>query len=210
MNYSCPVCGKLYAVRPDQVGRKIGCKQCGNRLLVTPAGLQVESLAPPPPTYPATAAVYTYQPPPPMPPPPPAYEVGEDDPPLVRRPHRVGSNPVVDFLTFRLMLTPLLIQLFFWIGTAGCVGMGLYQMVGSTSSRPALTADDDETPARPSNPKAKAAETRTTFNAFQFFGGLATLVFGPLFLRLVCEEAIILFKIHEELREQTDRARYRG
>lgn len=214
MNYPCPVCGKLYVVHPEHVGRKIGCKQCGNRLQVTASGLQPEPVAPPPaPTYPAGAAVYTYQPPPPQPPPPPpAPPVPEyDDPPPPPRRRRSGSgSPVADFLTFRLMLTPFLIQLFFWVGTVGCVGAGLVQMAGSVGSRAAVTADadDDEPPAKAKSKAGTAA--RPTFNLLQFLAGAATLLFGPLFLRLVCEEAIILFKIHEELREQTDRARARG
>jgi hypothetical protein len=128
-------------------------------------------------------------------------DMGYDEPPPRRRRAR-GGNPVVDFLTFRLMLTPILIQIFFWVGTISCVVTGIGAMAGSVGSRPALTSDEDDRPA------AKAAAgSRATFSVFQFASGLGMLVFGPLFLRLLCEEGIILFKIHEELREQTDRAR---
>ena len=40
----------------------------------------------------------------------------EGVPMVVRRP---VSNPIGDFLTFRWMITPLLIQAFFWLGTLG-------------------------------------------------------------------------------------------
>jgi len=139
-------------------------------------------------------------------------DLEDHDPPSPRRRRPASGSPVADFLTFRLMLTPVLIQIFFWVGTIACVGMGLMEMAGSVSSRPSATADaadDDEPPATKAKSKA-AATTRSTFNVYQFLYGLGALVFGPLFLRLLCEEAIILFKIHEELREQTDRARYRG
>ena len=51
----------------------------------------------------------------------------------VRRP---VSNPIGDFLTFRWMITPLLIQAFFWLGTLGCLLCGGRMMVLSFVSRP--------------------------------------------------------------------------
>ena len=206
MNSPCPACGQVYRVRPDQIGRKIACKQCGARLLVTEAGLTNEP--PPAPSYPPGATVYTYQPPPPQPPRPnPPAPLDFDDPPPQRRRRSGGSNPVFDFLTFRLMLTPFLIQLFFWIGTAGCLWAGFKAIVGSFDSRPVVAFDDDDRPLL--RGERRVAETRRDFDPFRFVYGVGILVLGPLFLRLVCEEGIILFKIHEELREQTDRARYR-
>lgn len=220
MNHPCPVCGKLYQVHPEHIGRKIGCKQCGGRLLVTPSGLQSEQPVPPPPVptpYSAGAAVYTYQPPPPQPPPPPLLPPPpppppvmdlDDEPPPPRRRRATSSSPVADFLTFRLMLTPILIQIFFWVGTLACVGSGFYTMANSIGSPTASVPDDDERP--PAKGAKSAAATKSTFQLLPFVSGVGILVFGPLFLRLLCEEAIILFKIHEELREQTDRARHRG
>jgi len=207
MNSPCPACGQVYNVRPDQVGRKITCKPCGARLTVAPTGLVPEPA--PAPTFPPGAAVYTYQPPPPQPPPPPPAPMDfDDDPPPPRRRRPADGNPVADFLTFRIMLTPFLIQLFFWVGTALCLWGGVKRVALSFEGRPVLTFEDDDRPFL--RGERRAAEARGDFDPFTFVTGVGMIVLGPLFLRLVCEEGIILFKIHQELREQTDRARYRG
>jgi hypothetical protein len=39
--------------------------------------------------------------------------------------------------------------------------------------------------------------------------GLVMLIFGPLLIRILCELDIILFKIHDELKESNDRQRHR-
>lgn len=79
------------------------------------------------------------------------------------------------------MLTPILIQVFFWIGTVACVIVGITWIIIGSFGR--------------------------SFSIVVFLGGLGILVFGPLMLRLICKEAIIFFKIHTELREQTQLAR---
>jgi hypothetical protein len=121
-----------------------------------------------------------------------------------------------DFLTFRLMITPLMIQIVFWLGVLVCFGLGGYTIARSfvapvrsnydsrddqyTSDRTALDENGDR--------KMKTSPT-TQFSETLFALGAAILVLGPFLLRLFCELLIVIFKIHEELRLSNDRQRYR-
>ncbi len=80
-----------------------------------------------------------------------------------------------DFLTFRTMLTPILIQAVFWIGVAICVVMGL-AFIGSGA-----TAQYGGGP--------------------NVAKGLLILILGPLAVRIYCEILIVFFRINETLTE---------
>lgn len=78
-----------------------------------------------------------------------------------------------DFFSFRTMITPVIIQIVFWIGVALCIIFGLGAMFfGSLyygSSGPVY--------------------------------GLLILIFGPVAVRIYCEILIIFFRINETLTE---------
>jgi hypothetical protein len=80
-----------------------------------------------------------------------------------------------DFLSFRKMITPAVIQIFFWLGVIVCVvaGLGILdnsEMLAATSPvSPTLTA-------------------------------VLVLVVGPLLVRIYCELLMVLFRIYESLR----------
>ena len=80
-----------------------------------------------------------------------------------------------DFLAFRKMITPTVIQIIFWIGVIYCIIVGIVMIaVGVAGDRgggaPVLM-------------------------------GIASLILGPLFVRIYCELLIILFRIHDRLTE---------
>jgi hypothetical protein len=79
---------------------------------------------------------------------------------------------VKDFLAFRTMITPVIIQIVFWIGVAVCVITGIIYM--SLSSRLGAGAP---------------------------LYGLMILVLGPVLVRIYCEILIIFFRINETLTE---------
>jgi hypothetical protein len=83
-----------------------------------------------------------------------------------------GPSGFVEFLTFRRMVTPIIIQVIFWIGIVVCVLVGLGQL--AMSFRMGVLA---------------------------IFAALATLVLGPLMVRVYCELLILLFRIHDTLQE---------
>ena len=72
------------------------------------------------------------------------------------------------------MLTPLLVQVIFWIASLGCIIMGIFLI----------------------------AQTRLEdLDPIQLLRGIAWIVFGPLAIRLVCEAVILFFRINETLTE---------
>lgn len=80
-----------------------------------------------------------------------------------------------DFLKFRKMVTPAIIQILFWVGAGISVLAGLI-MMGSSFSR--------------------FVPTGATF-----FSGLLTLVLGPIAVRIYCEILILFFRMNETLTE---------
>ena len=80
-----------------------------------------------------------------------------------------------DFFAFRKMITPAVIQIFFWLGVIVCVIAGL----GILSNSELLAA------ASPVPPTLTA---------------VLVLVVGPLIVRIYCELLMVLFRIYESLR----------
>jgi hypothetical protein len=78
-----------------------------------------------------------------------------------------------DFLAFRRMVTPIIIQIVFWIGVAVCVISGLIAMVSGATSQFGGGA--------------------------QILIGLLLLVGGPIVVRIYCELLILLFRMNETL-----------
>ena len=80
-----------------------------------------------------------------------------------------------DFFAFRKMITPAVIQFFFWIGVIVCVVTGLGILAGGDTL-------------------AAAAPVSPTLV------GVLVLVLGPLLVRIYCELLMVLFRIYESLR----------
>lgn len=79
----------------------------------------------------------------------------------------------MDFLTFRKMFTPVIIQVIFWIGVAACVIGGLILIVAGVGARFGTGA--------------------------QVLGGFLLVFLGPLVVRIHCELLIVFFRILDEL-----------
>lgn len=86
-----------------------------------------------------------------------------------------------DLLTFRTMLTPVLIRALFWVGSILCVATGVGVMLGVVDWG--------------SMPQTPRAET---------WVGLALILLGPVVVRVYCEVWILFFRMNETL---TDIAR---
>ena len=78
-----------------------------------------------------------------------------------------------DFLAFRKMITPLIIQIIFWIGVAICVLSGLITVISGVAS--------------------------DFGGGAQVLRGLLIIILGPLGVRIYCELLIIVFRIHDRL-----------
>jgi hypothetical protein len=77
-----------------------------------------------------------------------------------------------DFLAFRRMITPVIIQIIFWIGAIGFFIGGIVTIV---------TSSDGE--------------------AGQIAGGIILIILGPLVVRIGCEMLILFFRMNETLTE---------
>ena len=80
-----------------------------------------------------------------------------------------------DFLSFRKMITPVVIQVLFWIGVLICLVVGA-GMIGGGDALPYSGLV---------SPKIM---------------GFLVIIGGPLIVRIYCELLIVLFRIHESLR----------
>jgi len=82
-----------------------------------------------------------------------------------------------DFLKFRKMITPVIIQVLFWVGVGVAVIAGLVQ-IGTAFSRYG--------------------------SAVTVLTGLLTIVLGPVLVRIYCELLILFFRMNETLTEIRD------
>ena len=77
-----------------------------------------------------------------------------------------------DYLMFRKFLTPIFIELIFWVGVGLCVAEGV-AMIATHAGR---------------------------FGAgIGILNGIFVLLFGPVVLRIVCEVLMAIFGIHDAL-----------
>ncbi len=76
-----------------------------------------------------------------------------------------------DFWAFRRMITPVIIQILFWIGIAVCVIGGIVAIIAGAAGGRALFA----------------------------LQGLMTLILGPIAVRVYLELIIVMFRINETL-----------
>ncbi len=98
------------------------------------------------------------------------YEEDYEEP-RRRRSISTGGSGFGDFVMFRRMVAPIIIMIIFWVGVIGMVVTGLIGMVaGAMSGR---------------------------FEGV-FIGLMMTLI-GPLYVRVMCEVMIVIFRISETL-----------
>ncbi len=86
-----------------------------------------------------------------------------------------------DYLTFRKMILPILIQILFWLGVVGCVVFGVITMIGGLI---AMTEGSGG---------ALMAGLVTVLS------GLGTILLGPFIVRIYAELLIIFFRINDTL-----------
>jgi len=86
---------------------------------------------------------------------------------------RSARGRFVDFLLFRKMITPVILQMVFWLGTAGCVAMGALFINSSLQA-------------------GESGLIGVVYGCLLLFG-------GPIGVRIACELLIVLFRIHEAL-----------
>ena len=84
-----------------------------------------------------------------------------------------GEEVMGDFWAFRKMVTPVIIQILFWVGVIICVIAG-FVLIGTGIKQPGHQS---------------------------LLSGVLLVIFGPLVVRLYCEILIVFFRINETLTE---------
>lgn len=84
-----------------------------------------------------------------------------------------GEEVMGDFWAFRKMITPVIIEILFWVGVIICVIVGIILIVMGIKQ----TGNQTLLP------------------------GVLLVIFGPLAVRLYCEVLIVFFRINETLTE---------
>jgi len=77
-----------------------------------------------------------------------------------------------DFLKFEKMMTPIIIQILFWIGVGVCVIAGIIEIVSGINA-----------------PYGGGGSV--------VFMGILLLLLGPILVRVWCELMLVLFSIHD-------------
>jgi len=100
----------------------------------------------------------------------PGYDAGPQsyDPPSRRQ-----SGGFGDFLAFRKMITPTVIQVLFWLGVIGCLIAGVLAIVGGTQA--------------------------SQGGVLLMLMGIGYILLGPCVVRLYCELMIVIFRINDTL-----------
>lgn len=80
----------------------------------------------------------------------------------------------MEFLTFREMITPIIIQVVFWVGVVVCIILGLLSIAGGISQYG---------------------------SGALVIVGLLYIFIGPVVVRIYCELLILFFRMNESLSE---------
>lgn len=192
MNTLCVYCQQPLKFGQESIGREFDCPRCKRKLLIDGTGI----VAPPAPNAPPQQSNAFQS----------IADDDDDDEPVrsVRRMPRTrkksrGGNGFADFLMFRAMLTPWIIQAVFWVGSILFVSAGLMKVANSfEKERPAFAGFDADRFGNPI-PETKANNGGMRVSETGIALGLSLCIFGPLLMRLYCEGMIIFFRIHEEL-----------
>jgi hypothetical protein len=89
---------------------------------------------------------------------------------------------MMEFITFKRMLTPILIQIVFWLAVVVIELVGIATLIGGIL----------QIGRAPTGGLASA------------FGGIAIILFGPIVARIYAEILIVIFRINETLTELSD------
>lgn len=99
------------------------------------------------------------------------------------QPPAPGRSDIMEFLTFRKMITPVIIQVVFWVGVVICIISGLI---------------------------AIAAALSPYGSGYMVIVGLLYIFIGPIVVRIYCELLILFFRMNESLSEIKNDLKQRG
>lgn len=101
---------------------------------------------------------------------------------------------MTEFFGFRKMITPVIIQILFWVGVAVSAMSGIGLMIAGAAA---------------STEAGRYGGGGGLPGGLLVFAGLLQIVLGPIFVRIYCELLILFFRIYETLTEIRDESRGR-
>ncbi|MCS6851070.1 MAG: DUF4282 domain-containing protein [Gemmataceae bacterium] len=191
----CPSCRRRIRMSEHMIGRHVKCPGCAHPFTATLSGGEPAPVAEQPAANAAAAAVPEAPPrdgasappgevpvagPPAAPSAvPPHPEVAPPMPPKAPTdgatpPPAPQSEALVQYLLFHRMITPLLLQIMFWLGVVISIFLGAALMVSGLVAA-------------------------STIDWTRIGLGAALVLLGPCAFRLACELGILLFRIYEML-----------
>ncbi len=126
MNNICPGCGAGYNVTPQHVGRQLACKKCGAMLVVKTDGLHLATAEP---VGQAAEPDDSDQ----------ADDYGAERAFARRATRGNGASAFGDFLAFRRMIVPIIIQILFWLGVLACFVAGILGIAAGNAAQIAIS-----------------------------------------------------------------------
>jgi hypothetical protein len=180
LSITCPHCSERVKAPESTIGRRVKCPKCqqafvvNESLAVGDADPSTPSAAPPPNPF---AALSPDEPAAPLALQPPASSL--------RPPQLLPQGSFQDFLFFRTMITPMLVQILFFVGSAICVLVGIGTFVVSLVGVLNM-------------PNATSSVYLVVYGSLV---GMGTAVLGPLLLRVQCELIVVFFRMYESLIE---------
>lgn len=197
----CPDCSAKIRAPEQVLGRQVRCPKCDAEFTAASDGAggaappgtdaypvsqpaappREEPVSPPPSPLQELRAESTAPAAPPPEPAPAKEPEAPREPALAPAEAGPPGNPVVDFLLFRTMIAPLIIQIVFWVGVLSCVLAGFVFLVIAIG---------------------EIINGRQVMDGVvRAFAALAVILVGPLVVRIYCELLILFFRIYDTLRE---------
>lgn len=90
-----------------------------------------------------------------------------------------------DFVKFKKMITPIAVQVIFWIGVAVCIAAGTAIIIATESAS--------------SEPYGYSGGTPYFRSRGMIYVGFLIVFIGPILIRIFCELVIIIFSINDTL-----------
>src|SRR5262245_7145875 len=142
---TCPSCQRTMKGPDSIIGKTVKCPACQTQFSVTGGPPEPEPVAAP---------------------------LAEDEPHVARGGSSRGGSWFMEFLFFRRMIAPVVIQFVFWVGSVIALVAGLFQIVQSLKW---------------------LGEAPGFYVLWGVLFGLIYMIVGPLLIRIYCEVLIIFF-----------------
>lgn len=201
LSVACPYCQAKIKVPEKMIGRQINCPSCKQGLKLEgapPAGGGADPFA-----FSGGGGQVPAQ----------AADFGAMTDAGTSRP-RGRPSAFWEFLTFRRMIAPIVLQILFWILIVLTIGSGGFTVIGGVIAMTATTTtvkDDrfggkgDPFGRDPFDMPSAGRSAGLFAGGLLIVTGLFQMIFGPLVIRVSFELMMMIFRVYDVLREIRDK-----